>query len=138
MKPGIVERGLACFTSGSEETRREDIMLRELRTVALAVTMIVAGGGFAAAQDGYHYDRGNYGYDDDRASLRAARDIGAADGALVARQDLAHGKPYNPYPRGKYAHRDHGYRHEYGDKYAYMESYANGYRNGYERTFQRY
>jgi hypothetical protein len=44
------------------------------------------------------------------AALHVAREIGYRDGLQVAREDNWHGKPYNPYPRGKYAWADRGYR----------------------------
>jgi hypothetical protein len=64
--------------------------------------------------------------------------FGRNDGALVARQDLRAGKPYNPNPRGQYDDCDRGYRREYGSKDRYRADYANGYRSGYEQTFARY
>ena len=110
-------------------------MLRNIRLAALAVAVVFGSSGAALAQ-GWHYDRGDYDYG--RGGFRIARDIGFQDGAQVAREDFARRKPYNPYPRGKYAHQDHGYRREYGDKYAYMSQYARAYQEGYARTFRRY
>jgi len=109
--------------------------LNSLRSIALAGTLAIGLGGAALAQNGY-YQPQDYRYDP--PSFRLAHDMGYEDGALVARQDLLHGKPFQPYPRGKYAHEDRGYRSDYGDKYAYMEHYARGYQQGYERTFGRY
>ena len=110
---------------------------RTFRLAALAVAFIAAPSGMAAAQDGYHWDgRVDYGYD--RASLAVARDFGYEDGSRVARQDLLKAKPYDPYPRGKYAQEDHGYRREYGDKYAYEEVYSRAYQQGYQRAFRRW
>ena len=56
----------------------------------------------------------------------------------MARQDLTHRKPYDPYPRGKYSHEDHGYRGEYGDRDVCMNQYARGYQQGYVRSVGRY
>ncbi len=69
--------------------------------------------------------------------MRVAHDIGFEDGSLVGRQDLFHGKAFQPFPRGKYAHEDRGYHREYGDKFVYEQEYANGYRAGYQRAFRR-
>ena len=118
-------------------------MLRSIKVAGLALAMTLASAGFAAAQDGYHYyDRDDhygynnrYGYND--SGLRIARSTGYDDGSRVAYSDLRHYKPFNPYPRGKYAHEDHGYHHEYGDKYAYRAEYDRGYRTGYAETFRR-
>lgn len=116
-----------------------------MATLAVAVTMTLSG--MALAQEGYRvYDRDDYGYrrfdrDDygyNRAAFRIAQDFGYEDGSLIARQDIAKAKPYNPNPRGGFKHEDHGYRREYGDKYAYREAYGHAYRQGYERTFRRY
>ena len=54
----------------------------------------------------------------------------------VAREDMEHRKPYQPYPR--HSHEDRGYRREYGDKNSYRAAYSDGYRDGYERMFSRY
>jgi len=119
----------------SKKILSQPVRRRVFTTVALAVGLVVGLGGLASAQDGYHYyDRDDYRY----GGLRVARDFGAEDGSLVARQDLAKRKPFQPLPRGKYAHEDHGYRHEFGDKYAYEEAYARAYQQAYERTFRRY
>jgi hypothetical protein len=103
-------------------------------TAVLAGIIAVGCAGSAMAQN--YYDRGNYRYDG--PGLRVAHDIGFDDGALVARQDFTQRKPYQPYPRGKYANEDRGYRREYGDRYAYSQEYAAGYSQGYQRTFRRY
>ena len=92
-----------------------------LGTAALAVAL----GGAAQAQNGYR-----------DPSLRIAHDMGYEDGSIVARQDLFHGKAFQPFPRGKYAHEDRGYRKEYGDKFAYEQEYTIGYRTAYEREFR--
>src|SRR3989441_7669256 len=67
-----------------------------------------------------------------------AYQIGFQDGASVAREDAARGKPYNPRPRGRYDDEDHGYSSAYGNKGAYKTQYANGYRAGYESARGRY
>ena len=87
-------------------------------------------------RDHHRRDYGRYGYDD--SGLRIARNTGFDDGAHMAYHDLTHYKPFDPYPRGKFAHEDHGYHHEYGDKYAYRAEYERGYRAGYASTFRRY
>lgn len=112
-------------------------MLRSMRVAGLALAVAMASSGVALAQGGYHhYDRDDYGYSRERA--RIARDVGYQDGSRVGREDFARRKPYNPYPRGKYAHEDHGYRREFGDRYAYMARYARAYQEAYERAFRRY
>ncbi|MGA2697150.1 MAG: hypothetical protein ABSE92_13895 [Terriglobales bacterium] len=93
-----------------------------LGTAVLAISL----GGAAQAQQGYR-----------DPSVRVAHVIGFEDGSLVGRQDLFHGKAFQPFPRGKYAHEDRGYHREYGDKFAYEQEYANGYRAGYQRAFRR-
>jgi hypothetical protein len=82
--------------------------------------------------DGGRYPLGNWG----RGNV--AYDFGYQDGALVAREDIAKNKPYNPNPRGPYDDQDHGYRSEYGSKDAYRAQYAGGYRAGYQSAFRRY
>jgi len=67
-----------------------------------------------------------------------AHQIGFQDGASVAREDAARGKPYNPRPRGRYDDEDHGYSSAYGNKSTYKAQYANGYRAGYESARDRY
>jgi hypothetical protein len=124
--------------------------LRRIRLTALSVAIAMGTSGLALAQDwryndhdrddwryndhdrdDYHYDR-----DNDRRGFDVARDFGFHDGTYVARQDMHRGKPENPYPRGRYARADHGYRHEYGDKYSYENEYARAYRKGYERAYR--
>lgn len=75
------------------------------------------------------------GYDLKMPMRNPGYNFGYQDGALVARQDIASHKPYNPDPRGRYDDRDHGYRSEYGDKDGYRWQYASGYRTGYEAVF---
>jgi hypothetical protein len=89
-------------------------------------------------RDGYRYDRDGdrYDHDDDRDRMRVARHFGFQDGISVGREDRYQRKPQNPYPRGKYAHEDRGYHHEYGDKYGYKAEYARAYREGYERAYR--
>jgi hypothetical protein len=111
------------------------------RMVALGLAVAVSSAGLAVAQDrdDYRYDRDrDYRYDDLQSGLRIAHEIGYQDGAQVAREDAWHGKPFNPYPRGKYRNADRGYRHEYGSKNEYRERYADGYRDGYRSAFRRY
>ena len=67
-----------------------------------------------------------------------AYQIGFRDGASVAREDAARGKPFNPNPRGRYDDEDHGYSSAYGNKSTYKAQYANGYRAGYESARDRY
>jgi len=112
-------------------------MWRSSRMAGMVLALAMASGGVALAQGGYqYYDRGDYGYS--RENTRIARDFGYDDGSRVAREDFARRKPYDPYPRGKYAHADRGYRREFGDKYAYQDQYARGYQAGYRRAFGRY
>ena len=68
---------------------------------------------------------GNYG---GIWSGNQSHEIGFRDGALVAREDIREGKPYNPNPRGRYEDRARDYRGQY----------ASGYRAGYESTRGRY
>ena len=108
-----------------------------LRIAALAIAVVATTSALAVAQDGYRWDgRGDYAYD--RTSFAVARDFGYQDGSRVAHEDLAKAKPYDPYPRGKYAHEDRGYRRQYGDKYAYEEVYSRAYQQGYQRAFRRW
>jgi hypothetical protein len=118
-------------------------MLRSMKVAGLALAIAMGGSGLALAQDGYHYyDRddhygynNHYGYND--SGLRIARSTGYDDGSRVAYHDLTHRNPFNPYPRGKFSHEDHGYHREYGDKYAYRAEYERGYQAGYQSTFRR-
>lgn len=118
--------------------------MRSIKGAVVALTILMAWGTTAIAQEGYrYYDRDDhYGYynrgDYDPAGLRIARSTGYDDGSRVAYHDFTHYKPFDPYPRGKYAHEDHGYHREYGDKYAYRAEYERGYRAGYASTFRRY
>jgi len=85
---------------------------------------------YPAVYSGGYY--GGYGAFSDRAYQ-----IGFRDGASVAREDVARGKPYNPNPRGRYDDEDHGYSGS-GDKNAYRAEYARGYRAGYQSACGRY
>jgi hypothetical protein len=112
-------------------------MLRHLKMAALVLAVAMASSGVARAQEGRsYYDRDESGYGHPR--IRVGWDMGYQDGSRVARQDLTHRKPYDPYPRGKYSPEDHGYRGEYGDRDAYRNQYARGYQQGYVRSFGRY
>lgn len=116
-----------------------------VRAAALGLAVLVASAGVAAAQDRDHdrddnryqqrydhrYDRGyDRGYDWGYV-MRIAHDNGYRDGVQVAREDMWRGKPFNPYPRGRYQWADHGYNRGFGDRGAYRERYADGYRDGY-------
>lgn len=74
-------------------------------------------------------------YPDDRYVATTAYNFGREDGAETAREDVYHRKPYNPVPRGKYSHMDHGYQHAFGDKEYYRSKYDEGYRAGYDSVF---
>ena len=110
------------------------------RMAALGLAVLVGSTGFAVAQD-WDHDRDDSRYDHDRyyhRDLRVAHEIGYQDGAQVAREDMWHGKPFNPYPRGKYRGADHGYYRGYGDRQEYRERYADGYGDGYRAAFRGY
>lgn len=117
--------------------------MKNLFRMAMLGLAVLVGSSFASAQDwrydhdDYRYDRG-YGYDNFRDCWRIAHEIGYRDGSQVAREDNWYGKPYNPYPRGRYAWADRGYRREYGDRNAYRERYSDGYRDGYVAAFRGY
>lgn len=112
------------------------------RMAALGLAVLV-GSSFAAAQDwdherdDYRYDRA-YGYNNIDAGRRLAHQIGYQDGAQIAREDMWHGKPFQPYPRGRYRWADHGYRYEFGDRGEYRTWYADGYADGYRAAFRGY
>jgi len=111
-------------------------MWRNAKLAAMVLAVTMASGRLALAQSAYDYgDRDNYRY---REEVRVARENGQVDGSEMGRKDFAHRKPYDPYPRGKYAHEDRGYHREFGDKYAYQEQYARGYEQGYAQAFGRY
>jgi hypothetical protein len=82
-------------------------------------------------RDGYY--RGSYDY---RGGGNRGFSFGFQDGAYVAREDMALGKPYHPDPRGKYKDADRGYDRYLGDKHEYRAQYAEGYRRGYVRAFR--
>ena len=120
-----------------------------VRAAALGLAVLI-GSSFAAAQDwdhdrddryqrgdDYRYDR-DYAYDNFQRGMRIAHQIGYQDGSQVAREDMWHGKPFNPYPRGRLRRADRGYHREYGDKNAYRDRYADGYRDGYMSAFRGY
>lgn len=107
---------------GGDSQKKNKRLTMFLSIAALALTL----GSAAQAQGGYR-----------DPALRVAHDNGFEDGSLVGRQDLFHGKAFQPFPRGKYAHEDRGYHREYGDKFAYEQEYANAYRAGYMRAFRR-
>jgi hypothetical protein len=62
---------------------------------------------------------------------------GYQDGSRVGQSDMAHGKPFNSYPRGAYRTSDHGYQSGYGNKGAYQQSYLSGYETGYRSSYRR-
>jgi len=129
--------------AGSETFRREDNMVRNLKAVALAAVMALALSGGMMAQEGSGQWRGGppqgrYGYHGRHDRFQPGYDQGYRDGSVVAGQDLNHRKPYDPYPRGKYANMDRGYHRDLGDKEAYRQDYAAGYRSGYASIFHRY
>ena len=76
-------------------------------------------------------------YPEDRYVATTAYNFGREDGAETAREDIYHRKPYNPVPRDRYSHMDHGYQHQFGDKEFYRSKYDEGYRAGYDSVFNR-
>jgi|SRR5215471_5354388 len=109
-------------------------------------------GGYGYPSGGYGYPSGGYGYPNGGSGYPVYRtgswggygqnnntpyNFGYQDGAMVARQDMAEGKPYHPDPRGKYEDEDHGYYSGWGDKSYYRSVYANGYRAGYMSASRR-
>jgi hypothetical protein len=117
-----------------------------MRALVLALAMGTSALAFAQDwryndhdRDGDRYDR-DYDRDLDHHDRDYDRDVarhfGFQDGASVGREDRYDRKPLNPYPRGRYAHEDRGYRHQYGDKSWYQAEYARAYREGYERAYR--
>ena len=79
---------------------------------------------------------GNGGYGNNTAN-RAGYNQGYQDGSRVGQSDMAHGKPFNSYPRGVYRTSDHGYHSSYGAKGDYQQSYLSGYETGYRSSYRR-
>lgn len=111
------------------------------------IAILAVTTGVAAAHDwddDYRFDNRysdygyGYGYGNFRLLSRVARDYGFRDGARVGQEDTWRGKPYNPYPRGKYDDADHGYSRRFGDKHVYRQIYTEAYRRGYESAFRGY
>lgn len=127
-------------------------MTRKLRLALVACAFLAGSVGIAAAQNnwgyydrdddrGYRYERYNrydrYDRDDDfEKGMQVARSIGFEDGEQIAREDIWHRKPFNPYPRG-HNHADRGYARDFGNIQEYREQYARAYQQGYNRTFHR-
>jgi hypothetical protein len=119
-------------------------MNRKLRLAALAIAVFTGMVGIAAAQNWGYYDRDddrNYRYerydrDDFGRGVQVARSIGFEDGEQVAREDIWHRKPFNPYPRG-HNHADRGYARDFGSIQEYREQYARAYQRGYNSAFHR-
>ena len=114
-------------------------MKNVLRAAALGLVIVGMTAVTAAAQD---YDRDDQPYyqrhdrDDFRRGMQAARQYGYNDGVQAARGDNWAGKPFNPYPRGRYADADHGFRRDFGSLHEYREHYTEAYRNGYQNAFR--
>jgi hypothetical protein len=85
-------------------------------------------------RDDHYRGSGFYGSAD---SSRVAYDTGYQDGITMAGEDLYKNKPFNPSPRARFDHRDHGYYRGYGEKEAYKAEYTDGYRAGYQSAFER-
>lgn len=114
-------------------------MTNKLKFALMGMAFLAGTIGVAAAQNYGYYDRGDYyrpDRDDFRRGMQVARSIGFEDGEQTAREDLWHGKPFNPYPRG-HNHADRGYAQDFGSIQEYRENYAAAYRDGYSRAFQR-
>ena len=97
-------------------------------------------------QDDHHWrdrddrngNRGNQGtYGNAGYANNPGYNQGYQDGSRVGQSDMAHGKPFNSYPRGVYRTSDHGYHSGYGNKGAYQESYLRGYETGYRSSYRR-
>lgn len=116
-------------------------MNHSLKKAAMLLAALAGTAAAAASQD-YRYpddDRYQNRYEDReeiREGMRVAREFGFRDGSQVAREDLWKRKPFNPNPRGPFAHADDGYRREFGSRHEYRETYAQAYRNGYEDAFR--
>ena len=110
---------------------------------AMAVAFLMGSVGIAAAQNwgydrdddrGYRYER--YDRGDFWRGMQVARSIGFEDGEQIAREDIWHRKPFNPYPRG-HNHADRGYSRDFGSIHEYREQYARAYQQGYNSVFHR-
>jgi hypothetical protein len=114
-------------------------MTNKFKIAAMTLGLLAGTAGVAAAQDYRYYDRDDnryYDQDDFRGGMRAAREFGWRDGSEVAREDMWHGKSFNPNPRGRFDDADHGYRREFGSIREYREHYARAYRDGYQDAFR--
>jgi hypothetical protein len=117
-------------------------MNRRLSLAAMAVAFLMGSVGIAAAQN-WGYDRDDRGYRYERydrgdfwRGMQVARSIGFEDGEQIAREDIWHRKPFNPYPRG-HNHADRGYSRDFGSIHEYREQYARAYQQGYNSVFHR-
>jgi hypothetical protein len=108
----------------------ERITRKRARMRALVLALAIGTSALAFAQE-WRYNDHDRDYDRD-----VARRFGFQDGASAGREDRYKRKPLNPYPRGKYAHEDRGYRRQYGDKSWYEAEYARAYREAYERAYR--
>jgi len=125
-------------------------MNRKLRLAALAVAFLTGTVGISAAQNWGYYDRDDdrgyryerydrydrYDRDDFGRGMQVARTIGFEDGEQIAREDIWHRKPFNPYPRG-HNRADRGYARDFGSIQEYREQYARAYQQGYNSAFHR-
>ena len=118
-------------------------MNRRLSLAAMAAAFLMGSVGIAAAQNwgydcdddrGYRYER--YDRGDFWRGMQVARSIGFEDGEQIAREDIWHRKPFNPYPRG-HNHADRGYSRDFGSIHEYREQYARAYQQGYNSVFHR-
>lgn len=121
-------------------------MTRKLRLALIACVFLAGSVGIAAAQNwgydrdddrGYRYEQYNRNDRDDYGRGRqVARSIGFEDGEQIAREDIWHRKPFNPYPRG-HNRADRRYARDFGSIQEYREQYARAYQQGYNSAFHR-
>ncbi|HEX3585415.1 MAG TPA: hypothetical protein VH024_05435 [Candidatus Angelobacter sp.] len=121
-------------------------MTLKLRLGLMACAFLAGSVGIAAAQNwgydrdddrGYRYEQYNRNDRDDYGrGMQVARSIGFEDGEQIAREDMWHRKPFNPYPRG-HNHAERGYARDFGSVQEYREQYARAYQQGYNSAFHR-
>jgi hypothetical protein len=116
------------------------IMNRQVRTVSLAITLLLSISGMACVHSaqGARVNTGRQGADSPNVSN--ARQLGYEfaypDGADRGRLDRARTIPAYDFDSDDYSSGDRGYSRSMGDRGQFQQGYREGYKVGYDDAYQ--
>lgn len=111
-----------------------------MKSGALAIALVVAVSGAAAADDGYYrgrrYEPRGYGHGYGQGTFRIGLDYGYGEGLREGRRDGERRREYRFSDDRRFRRGDAGYRRSYGPRHEYVRGFRAGYERGYRAGYE--